>query len=230
MLELFDPFRGISTQALALRMVLAVCCGSLIGIEREFKRRPAGFRTHILVCMGAMLTTLTSEYLLVERMYAVDPARLGAQVIAGIGFVGAGTIIVTKNQRVKGLTTAAGLWAVAIVGLALGTGFYEGAIVTTALIFSAEVIFGRMELWLTRRSPEVSVMFECTSRVGIDRIVQLLRQEKVKLLHLEITRADHSDVRNDYVLCNLRLNKKCSIERLIELAMEVEGITNFQEL
>ena len=73
-------------------------------------------------------------------------------------------------------------------------------------------------------------MFECTSRVGIDRIVQLLRQEKVKLLHLEITRADHSDVRNDYVLCNLRLNKKCSIERLIELAMEVEGITNFQEL
>ena len=165
-----------------------------------------------------------------KRMYAVDPARLGAQVIAGIGFVGAGTIIVTKNQRVKGLTTAAGLWAVAIVGLALGTGFYEGAIVTTALIFSAEVIFGRMELWLTRRSPEVSVMFECTSRVGIDRIVQLLRQEKVKLLHLEITRADHSDVRNDYVLCNLRLNKKCSIERLIELAMEVEGITNFQEL
>ena len=230
MLELFDPFRGISTQALVLRMVLAVCCGSLIGIEREFKRRPAGFRTHILICMGAMLTTLTSEYLLLEQQYGVDPARLGAQVIAGIGFVGAGTIIVTKNQRVKGLTTAAGLWTVAIAGLALGTGFYEGAIVTTVLIFCAEVFFGRMELWLTRRAPEVSVLFECTSRVGIDRIVQLLRQENVKLLHLEITRADHSDARNDYVLCNLRLHKKCSIERLIALAMEVEGITNFQEL
>ena len=108
-------------------MVLAAFCGSAIGIEREFKRRPAGFRTHILICLGAAMTTLTSQYLSLIMHYYTDMARLGAQVVAGIGFIGAGTIIVTKRQRVKGLTTAAGLWTVAIIGLALGGGFYEGA-------------------------------------------------------------------------------------------------------
>ena len=230
MLEWFDPYRGISAQALVLRMVLSLCCGSLIGIEREFKRRPAGFRTHILICLGAMLTTLTGEYLLLERLYPSDPARLGAQVIAGIGFIGAGTIIVTKNQQVKGLTTAAGLWAVAIAGLAIGTGFYEGAILTTLLIFCAELVFGRMELWITRPSPEVNVLFAYSGREGIDRLIQLLRQEKVKLLHLEITRANRGEEGHDYALCALRLHKKCSMERLAKLALAVEGITDFQEL
>ena len=107
-------------------MVLAFLCGGLVGLEREYKRRPAGFRTHILICMGAAMTTLTSQYLYLEMNYQTDMARLGAQVVAGIGFIGAGTIIVTRRQRIKGLTTAAGLWATAIIGLALGAGFYEG--------------------------------------------------------------------------------------------------------
>ena len=94
-------------------MLLAVVCGGIIGIEREFKRRPAGFRTHILICLGAAMTTLTSQYLYLCMGQYTDMARLGAQVVAGIGFIGAGTIIVTRRQRVKGLTTAAGLWAAA---------------------------------------------------------------------------------------------------------------------
>ena len=141
MLSIFDSLRGLSLEAMMIRMLLAVLCGSIIGIEREFKRRPAGFRTHILICMGASITTLTSEYLLLVMNMNTDPARLGAQVIAGIGFIGAGTIIVTRHQRVKGLTTAAGLWAVAIVGLCIGSGFYEGAIMTTLLILIAEALF-----------------------------------------------------------------------------------------
>ena len=109
MLPILDPFRGLSLLSILIRMLLAVLCGSIIGIEREFKRRPAGFRTHILICMGAAMTTLTSEFLMLEMHYTADIGRLGAQVIAGIGFIGAGTIIVTRHQRVKGLTTAAGL-------------------------------------------------------------------------------------------------------------------------
>lgn len=126
MLSFLNPLRDISFASIALRMILAFVCGGLVGIEREFKRRAAGFRTHILICMGAAITTLTSQYLVLEMNYATDMGRLGAQVIAGIGFIGAGSILVTRRQRVKGLTTAAGLWAAAIVGLCFGSGFYEG--------------------------------------------------------------------------------------------------------
>ena len=107
MLPIFDGLRDVTIASVAVRMVLAVICGGIIGMEREFKRRPAGFRTHILICLGAAMTTLTSQFLYLNMHYYTDMARLGAQVVAGMGFIGAGTIIVTLRQRVKGLTTAA---------------------------------------------------------------------------------------------------------------------------
>ena len=137
MLPIFDGLRTVTLLSVTVRMVLAVLCGGIIGVEREYKRRPAGFRTHILICLGAAMTTMTSQFLYLNLHYYTDMARLGAQVVAGMGFIGAGTIIVTRRQRVKGLTTAAGLWTSAIVGLALGGGFYEGAIFATALILLA---------------------------------------------------------------------------------------------
>ena len=127
MLSVFDGLRDVTTLSVFVRLACALICGGIIGIERSYKRRPAGFRTHILICIGAAITTLTSQYLYLNMHYFTDMARLGAQVVAGIGFIGAGTIIVTKRQRVKGLTTAAGLWTSAIIGLTFGGGFYEGA-------------------------------------------------------------------------------------------------------
>ena len=144
MLSFFDPLRDLTFASIVLRMVLPCICGGLVGIEREFKRRPAGFRTHILICLGAAMTTLTSQYLALTGAYT-DITRLGAQVIAGIGFIGAGTIIVTRRQRVKGLTTAAGLWVSAIVGLCIGAGFFEGGVFATVLILLAEMVFSRLE-------------------------------------------------------------------------------------
>ena len=120
MLSIFDGLRDITLASVAFRLILSTLCGGIVGMEREFKRRSAGFRTHILICLGAAMTTLTSEFWLVYMRYYLDAARLGAGVVAGMGFIGAGTIIVTRRQRVKGLTTAAGLWTVAIVGLAIG--------------------------------------------------------------------------------------------------------------
>ena len=108
MLPVFDGLRTVTLASVTVRMLLAVLCGGIIGIERAYKRRPAGFRTHILICLGAAITTLTSQYLYLNLHYYTDMARLGAQVVAGIGFIGAGTIVVTRQQRVKGLTTAAG--------------------------------------------------------------------------------------------------------------------------
>ena len=125
MLENLSFLRELTPLSVMFRILVAVLFGGLIGLEREYKRRPAGFRTHILICLGACMTTMTSQFLSFTMGYAVDLSRLGAQVVAGIGFIGAGTIIVTRQQRVKGLTTAAGLWSCAILGLTVGAGFFE---------------------------------------------------------------------------------------------------------
>ena len=230
MLSIFDSLRGLSLEAMMIRMLLAVLCGSIIGIEREFKRRPAGFRTHILICMGASITTLTSEYLLLVMNMNTDPARLGAQVIAGIGFIGAGTIIVTRHQRVKGLTTAAGLWAVAIVGLCIGSGFYEGAIVTTLLILIAEALFARVEYWIMRSSPEINILLEYRDAKSLDELLQKFRTNNVKLLHLEITRTQANDKRNACAILELRLPKKYKIKDLMETVHGCEGVFSVEEL
>ena len=102
MLSIFDGLRDITLASVAFRLILSTLCGGIVGMEREFKRRSAGFRTHILICLGAAMTTLTSEFWLVYMRYYLDAARLGAGVVAGMGFIGAGTIIVTRRQRVKG--------------------------------------------------------------------------------------------------------------------------------
>ena len=154
MLHCFDPIRDMTFWAILARLTLAVVCGGLIGAEREIKRRPAGFRTHILICLGSAITTLTSQYLLFQHLYN-DIARLGAQVISGIGFVGAGTIIVTRDKRVKGLTTAAGLWAVSIIGTAIGAGFYTGGTVCYAFILLAMNVLRLVDVRIQSRQAAV---------------------------------------------------------------------------
>ena len=160
MLSVFDGLRSVTTLSVFVRLACAFICGGIIGIERSYKRRPAGFRTHILICIGAAITTLTSQYLYLNMHYFTDMARLGAQVVAGIGFIGAGTIIVTKRQNVKGLTTAAGLWTSAIIGLAFGGGFYEGGILATGFIMLAEQVFSRLEYRVLEHVPEINVYMQ----------------------------------------------------------------------
>lgn len=127
-------FREVTYLAVVIRIVCAVVVGGIIGIERSIKNRPAGLRTYMLVCVGACLIMLTNQYIF-QMTGNGDPMRLGAQVVSGIGFLGAGTIIVTKHNQIKGLTTAAGLWSAAGVGLALGIGFYEAAFTAAIAIY-----------------------------------------------------------------------------------------------
>ncbi len=230
MLQIFESLREPSMLSVALRMVLAVLCGGLVGLEREYKRRPAGFRTHILICLGAAMTTLTSQFLLFVMNYPTDIARLGAQVIAGIGFIGAGTIIVTRRQRVKGLTTAAGLWASAIVGLALGAGFYEGGIITTALILLAELVFSKLEYRILASSPEVNLYMEYSSPDDLDGVLKLLRRRNVSILGMEISRSDQGTERSACVIFSLRLGRRTNSNALVEELLGCDGILSVQEL
>lgn len=122
---------------LLVRTFMAIVCAGIIGYDRDTHGAPAGFRTHILVCLGAMIAMSTGQY--AALYYTTDIQRIGAQVVSGIGFLGAGSIIVNK-RHITGLTTAAGLWASACIGLAIGIGFYEGAIVGTAAVYFTESI------------------------------------------------------------------------------------------
>jgi putative Mg2+ transporter-C (MgtC) family protein len=128
------------------RLVLSVVLSALIGLERQMHRRTAGLRTHILVCLGSCLIMLTSMYVfdIYKDVVALDPARIAAGVVTGIGFLGAGTII-HERESVRGLTTAASLWMAAAIGLAAGVGFYRPAIFTTALTLVVLFFLRRME-------------------------------------------------------------------------------------
>ena len=136
--EALDSFNTIS---ILVRFVIAVIFGGVIGIERTRKGRAAGFRTHILVCIGAASVMMTSLFLMEFIDADTDLSRMGAQVISGIGFLGAGTIIVTGKREVRGLTTAAGLWTDACMGLAIGAGFYSAAILMLVLVLAVMTVW-----------------------------------------------------------------------------------------
>ena len=146
MISSLDYFRELNFSSVLLRLLLAMIFGGMIGLERGRKHRAAGFRTYMLVCLGATLTSILSQYLYVRldtdwlgfaetTSRQIDVSRFGAQVYSGIGFLAAGTIIVTGRQEVKGLTTAAGLWASACMGIAIGAGFYECVVIAFVLMF-----------------------------------------------------------------------------------------------
>lgn len=187
MIEGLEYLREINLLSTFLRMLFAMLCGGAIGLEREYKRRSAGFRTHILICVGACMTALTGQFLVIVLHYTSDMARLGAQVIAGIGFIGAGAIIVTQKNQVRGLTTSAGLWATAIIGLAFGSGFYEGGVLTTVLILLAETVLSRYE-YASRANVRRQIMYvEFTRKAALDFILCKLKARGDHIENVEMT-------------------------------------------
>lgn len=169
------------------RLVLACILGGLIGYERENMHRPAGFRTNILVCVGAALVMITSEFIFKQYrgMANMDPARLGAQVISGIGFLGAGTII-REGFSVKGLTTAASLWAVSCVGIAVGIGFYQGAVAATILIYLTLIALKRLEIQFLKKNHYNVLLVKMDHLPGqTAAIICILEKQNVEIRKIE---------------------------------------------
>lgn len=136
---------GFNTWSVLFRILLATVIGGCIGLERGHHGRAAGLRTHILVCIGSAMAVMVGIYSVQTLGLSGDPLRVSAQVISGIGFLGAGTILTRGHSQVTGLTTAAGLWATACVGLAVGIGFYLGAVAAALVMMAAFTVFTRLE-------------------------------------------------------------------------------------
>lgn len=212
-----------------LRLVLALVCGGVLGIERGRKKRPAGFRTYMLVCLGAALVMMTNEYIC--KVYGSgDPARMGAQVISGIGFLGAGTIIVTGHNRVRGLTTAAGLWAAACIGLAIGVGYYSGAIIGCFMIFVVMAALHNIDerVMADTKVLNLYVEFERLSYIG--KFVVYLKERDIKVNDLETTRSNAIDDIGIAALITLQLPKKQSHTTILDLLNCAEGINFIEEV
>ncbi|MCL2200728.1 MAG: MgtC/SapB family protein [Oscillospiraceae bacterium] len=190
--EISETLSGINTISITVRLLMATLMGGIIGLERGIKKRPAGMRTYMLVCIGATLVMITNQHLAYIFPEA-DPARLGAQVISGIGFLGVGTIIITRDRQVRGLTTAAGLWASACMGLAIGVGFYSGALIALAFIFLVTTVMHKLDTELIRRSRAVEIYMELKDSSNIYKVLDFVRDNNVKVTYMEVTRPKYDN-------------------------------------
>lgn len=170
--------REVTLLAVIVRIIVSFLLGGLLGMERGLKQRAAGLRTYMLVCVGACLIMLTNEYI-VQVYGSGDPARMAAQVVSGIGFLGAGTIIVTRHSQIKGLTTAAGLWAAAAVGLATGIGFYEAAIVGALVIFMTLSVLSNLDSRMHRRTDHFEAYVELPESVSLGMFMDALSNRNI---------------------------------------------------
>lgn len=152
-----------------VRIFLAMLLGGGIGMEREKSKRPAGFRTHILVCVGSCMTALIGLFVWHEMGDVSDPLRISAQVISGIGFLGVGTILVKEHDHITGLTTAAGLWTTAAIGIACGFGFYLGAVLGTLVVAITAAILFKLEARGRKKNRKLTLYAEVD---GIERLNQ----------------------------------------------------------
>ena len=198
-MSLLAELREFNLSSVLLRLTLAVLCGGIIGVNREHKRRPAGFRTYMMVCVGAALTMILGQYedtmlhsLWAGALTAVDKpsdvTRFGAQVISGIGFLGTGTILITEQREVKGLTTAAGLWATACTGLAIGAGFYEAVLLSFVTIFVSIKVLPSVEFLLLSRSRNMNLYVELASLERLRDFIDLLKSMDVQIFDVELDR------------------------------------------
>ena len=215
--------------------------GGVIGLERGRKGRAAGLRTYMLVCIGSALTMLLGQYeitLLATSWSKIansvgnnaDIARFGAQVINGIGFLGAGTILVTGKQEVKGLTTAAGLWASACVGLAIGAGFYECVIFAFILIILVIRVLPHIESFIIERSKNINLYLEFESLDNLGSIISKLKSHDVQIYEIEIDKGNKNTTGFPSATVSLRLETKQPHTKILSSISEIECIRLIEEI
>jgi putative Mg2+ transporter-C (MgtC) family protein len=227
--QFWIDFTGSHYYEITIRLFLATLLGGLVGIEREQNNHPAGFRTHILVCVGSTLIMLISmygfeDYIEANKEHIIsDPARLAAQVVSGIGFLGAGTIIV-HGGTIRGLTTAASLWVVAGIGLALGAGFYYGATLATVLVLLSLIVLNRIEEMFIRKGQLHLVQIKVTDIPGIlGLIATKIGDNNISIRKISIQETKHEE---DTVQLSIgiRIPHTTSIALVIDQLRSTEGV------
>ncbi len=221
--------RELTWASIAVRMILAFVLGGVIGMERGMKNRPAGLRTYMLVTLGACVVMITNQYIY-QVFDTGDPVRMGAQVVSGIGFLGAGTIIVTGRNKIKGLTTAAGLWATATVGLAIGIGFYEVGIAAGVLVFLVLTVLHEWESYMRRSSHRVDLYIELTPGVTLRQFLEIARDYKLDISGVEPEQDGNGTGRATSFFITLRGRRQVRRDDIIAVIRGMEQVAYLEEM
>ena len=216
-----DFIHELNIWTVIIRIVLAMFMGGIIGIERFKQGRAAGMRTHILVALGAALASMMGLYLNIFLGFSNDPARIAAQVVSGIGFLGMGTILIKGRFQITGLTTAAGLWATASIGLALGMGFYSGAIATFICAVLTVTVMSKVEYHLTKRYSRFGIYIEIRSDEYVRTTINMLK-EQYKVSAIQVTTPRSGKNGNVGIEANIHILQKSDKISPEILAKEIE--------
>lgn len=222
--EIRQVLDELNIWSVLLRSFLAILIGGSLGIERGYKNRAAGFRTYILVCLGATLATMSGLHL--SSLYGGgDPARVAAQIISGIGFLGAGSILVTRDKRVEGLTTATGLWVVAAIGIALGSGFYFGAVLAGVLVIITFTFMETVEIILLGKRHFEYFYVELGSGESLVDFLAYLAGQGLEPQKTALQKEQRPDSPVIGVNLKLKLNKGQSPEAVLDLIADFPNVT-----
>ncbi|MGN6353972.1 MAG: MgtC/SapB family protein [Parafilimonas sp.] len=221
----------ITWQEIILRLFLAAVLGGAVGIDRQRYEWAAGLRTHMLVCLGSALIMIVSAYgftgVQMEGHISLDPSRVAAQVVSGIGFLGAGTILFLKHEVVKGLTTAAGLWTVAGIGLAIGGGLYFAAGATTVLVLIILVVIKpyKKKLIVERRQTEIQLKLN-REKISLSQLETMLNANSIAYNHLKFFNAKEDNI---YAV-EIRINRSMSNKAVLSFVESLNNTSGIKEV
>lgn len=230
MIGILQYLEEFNYASIIVRLSLAVILGGIVGAERATKRQTAGIRTFAVVCLGASLAMVTNEFLCVRSGDTIDASRMAAQVISGVGFLGVGTIMVTGKNQVKGLTTAATLWAVATVGIAIGAGFIYGACIGFVLIMVAVKVLEKASRYQENHNRVLEVYMELSPEGGMDGIMEYIKANEF------VIRSMHRDCQNTFksedvaVKMELDLGSKKDHNRILVELEQIKGLDYIEEI
>ncbi len=230
MIQAFAERAGLmelSEMTVAVRLLLAVVCSGVLGLERTRKRRAAGLRTYMLVCVGATVVMLTAQFMSVAFAQA-DLGRMPAQVISGIGFLGAGTIMVTRYYRVKGLTTAAGLWAAACMGIAIGIGFYFGALLTCVVLLFVMLLADWFEISFARRLRRLHLYIILSAMEDLKPLLSGLRARGMEISDVETLPSGNRE--GIGLFCLIKFPAALAREETLALVERANGVVFVEEV
>ena len=242
MIPALDFLREFRCATVILRLVLAVICGGVVGYGRSQKARAAGFRTYILISIGAAMAVLLTlyEYRMLNTLWAdtvsrvglkFDASRLASQVLTGIGFLGAGIIIKVAHQQVSGLTTATGLFATVCMGLACGAGFYELVLITLLLIVVVLNVMAPLEILFKRRLRNITLNVEFTELADVQAITEVIQAQAARIYDIDVERTERSGNKWPSAIFILQLSKENhSHSGMLSAVAELNCVRSVQEL
>lgn len=222
-LSYIEYIRDFNIVSMIVRLVLATLLSAIMGYERGRRGRAAGLRTHILVCVGAAIASMTGLY--ISKSYGGDVSRIAAQVISGIGFLGAGTILVKNHSTITGLTTAACVWATGAIGIALGYGFYEAAILGTLIIYFTIRFLTGLEEKTLRDGKEFNLYVEFVDANKLNDTIFLFKEKGYKVENISLMPARSNMPSSIAASITVKVKERENVQEIVKRVSSIENVS-----